>query len=729
MEKFFRRLSAFISVLLVFSLFLLTVAVPKYKKSDRKIDIFSSQSIVDNIKNLELDMTSVIYVKNSNNEWEEYHRLHGTENRIWTDIEKMPKNLQKAFIAIEDERFYTHKGVDWKRTIYALGNQLFKFSETEFGGSSITQQLIKNITSDKKRDYARKIREIARALYIEKHLSKTDILEAYLNTIALGNGICGVEVAANYYFNKSAQDLTLLECASIAAITKNPSKYNPIKSMEENKKRRNTVLSKMLELGFIEREEFEKAYDKDIKLDNTQRKDFEEEINNYFVDTLIEQVTNDLAEKYKCDEKTASSMLYNGGYKIFATMDSDIQNLLETTYNQKEKYFSEYKTVDGKREYVQSAMTILDYNGHIVGIVGGTGKKTVNRSLNRAYSVPRQPGSTMKPIGVYTLGVEKDILNYTSTVKDEPIKNYYPDGKKGPKEWFGGYKGSVPLNYALRKSMNAVPVKLLKEEIGIEESYNFLTQKLHFKYISKEDKNLSSLALGGCHRGITPTESASAFSIFGNGGVYHKPTTYYKIERTSGEVVLEHNENGEQVISSATATIMNHLLQEVVYQSEGTGRTVAGYNYKMKAYAKTGTTSDTKDAWLAGGTPYYVGSVWYGFDHNHKVSNAGMAKTIWRDIMKEIHKDLETKEFKDSEDVYKKGVGYYKNGTEPEKIIYSNSAESKPETSSSATESTVSGSETQNTGSDQSSSKPEPETPSADPTTPVESSKPSAEAT
>ena len=728
MEKFFRRLSAFISVLLVFSIFLLTVAVPKYKKSDRKIDIFSSQSIVDNIKNLELDMTSVIYVKNSNDEWEEYHRLHGTENRIWTDIEKMPKNLQNAFIAIEDERFYTHKGVDWKRTISALGNQLFKFSETEFGGSSITQQLIKNITSDKKRDYARKIREIARALYIEKHLSKTDILEAYLNTIALGNGICGVEVAANYYFNKSAQDLTLLECASIAAITKNPSKYNPIKSMEENKKRRNTVLSKMLELGFIEREEFEKVYDKDIKLDNTQRKDFEEEINNYFVDTLIEQVTNDLAEKYKCDEKTASSMLYNGGYKIFATMDSDIQNLLETTYNQKEKYFSEYKTVDGKREYVQSAMTILDYNGHIVGIVGGTGKKTVNRSLNRAYSVPRQPGSTMKPIGVYTLGVEKDILNYTSTVKDEPIKNYYPDGKKGPKEWFGGYKGNVPLNYALRKSMNAVPVKLLKEEIGIEESYNFLTQKLHFKYISKEDKNLSSLALGGCHRGITPTESASAFSIFGNGGVYHKPTTYYKIERTNGEVVLEHNENGEQVISSATATIMNHLLQEVVYQSEGTGRTVAGYNYKMKAYAKTGTTSDTKDAWLAGGTPYYVGSVWYGFDHNHKVSNAGMAKTIWRDIMKEIHKDLETKEFKDSEDVYKKGVGYYKNGTEPEKIIYSNSAESKPQTSSSATESTAS-SEPQNNSSEQSSSKPEPETPSTEPTTPAESVKPSTDVT
>ena len=726
MEKFFKYLSAVISCLLVLSILSLTYIIPDYKKSERKIDIFSSQKIVDNIKNLELDMTSVIYVKNSKNEWEEYHRLHGDENRIWTDIEKMPKNLQNAFIAIEDERFYTHIGVDWKRTISAVGNELFEFSETEFGGSSITQQLIKNITSDKKRDYTRKIREIIRAIYIETQLSKTDILEAYLNTIALGNGICGVQVAANYYFNKNAEDLTLLECASIAAITKNPSRYNPISNMDENKQRRNTVLLKMLELGFIEQSEFAEVYDEDIELDNTQKENFEEEINNYFVDTLIEQVTTDLATKYKCDEGVASQMLYNGGYKIYATVDTEIQTLLEDTYKDKGKYFGEYKTVDGKKEYVQSAMTILDYQGHIVGVVGGTGEKTVNRSLNRAYSVPRQPGSTMKPIGVYVLGIENDILNYTSIVKDSPVKNYYPSGKSGPKEWFGGYKGDVPLNYALRKSMNAVPVKLLKEEIGIDKSYDFLTQKLHFKHLVKEDKNLSSLALGGCHLGITPTESAAAFSIFGNGGVYHTPTTYYKVEKTNGEVVLEADEKGEQVISSATATIMNHMLREVVYQSEGTGRTVAGFNYKMKAYAKTGTTSDTKDAWLVGGTPYYVGSVWYGFDHNHKVSNNNMAKNIWRDVMKEIHKDLEKKEFEDSKDVYKKGIGYYKNGTEPDNILYSStsgqSQTSSVSSSSSTVESTTSSqAQSQNSTVEQSSSQPTSQTSSSQPTSAAES--------
>ena len=301
MEKFFKYLSMVISCLLILSITLLCFMIPDYKKREYKIDIFSSQRIVETIKNLELDMTSIIYVKNASGEWEEYHRLHGDENRIWAPIEKMPKNLQNAFIAIEDERFESHSGVDWKRTFSAVGNELFKFSATEFGGSSITQQLIKNITSDKKRDYTRKVREIARALYVETQLSKTDILEAYLNTIALGNGICGVQVAANYYFNKNVEDLTLLECASIAAITKNPTKYNPISNMDENKQRRNTVLLKMLELGLVEKKDFNEVYNQDIVIDNTQKENFEEEINNYFVDTLIEQVTTDLAEKYNCE--------------------------------------------------------------------------------------------------------------------------------------------------------------------------------------------------------------------------------------------------------------------------------------------------------------------------------------------------------------------------------------------------------------------------------------------
>ena len=632
-------------------------------------DLFSSRKIAENIRNLELNMTTVIYAQNSKGEWEEYKRVHGDENRIWISLNKIPKKLQNAFIAIEDEDFEKHHGVDWQRTIMAVANQVLKFSEVDFGASTITQQLVKNITSDKAKVYKRKVREICRALLIEDELSKDEILEAYLNTIALGNGINGVQVAANYYFNKEVKDLTLAECAAIAAITKNPSRYNPVTNMEENTARRRVVIKKMYDLGYISYEECQKAYYEEIKLDFSQKETLDSEINDYFVDTLIEDVIDDLAVKYNCDKEIASQMFYNGGFKIYSTVNPSIQNIMEETYSKESRYFYEMRKNDeGENERVQSAMTIMDYSGHIVGIVGGAGEKTVNRGLNRAYNVPRQPGSTMKPLGVYSLVIENDIAGYTTTVLDEPVKHYYPDGKSGPREWFGNYMGKVPLNYALRHSMNAVPVRLL-EKVGIEESYKFLTKNLNFKHLVEQDKNASSLALGGCTYGITPTESAAAFAIFGNGGMYYEPTTYYKIVDINGKTILEQNKKGKRAIGEDTATIMNHLLREVVYKEGGTGRTVAGFNYKMKAYAKTGTSSDTKDSWLVAGTPYYVGSVWYGFDHNQRVYNTSAAKSIWRDIMREIHKDLEVKEFENSEDVYRKGDAYYKNGTTPGEIL------------------------------------------------------------
>lgn len=656
-----------VSIILIFTIFLTTLSSGG-ESIFKDFDPLGSKKIVSNIRNLELNMTSIVYAKNENGKWQEYKRIHGDENRIWISLKKVPKNLQNAFIAIEDENFLKHGGVDWKRTFLAVANEFLKFSSVEFGGSTITQQLIKNITADNARDYSRKIREIIRALTVETELDKNEILEAYLNTIALGSGINGVQVAANYYFSKELDELTLAECASIAAITKNPSRYSPAINMKENIYRRKVVLTKMYELGYITKEEYDKAYTEEVKLDFSQKEHLDSEINNYFVDTLIQNVITDLAEKYNCDEKIASQMFYNGGFKIYATVNTNIQSIMEKTYTNQNRYFYETRRNEaGERERVQSAMTILDYKGHIVGIMGGAGEKTVNRGLNRAYNVPRQPGSTMKPIGVYAQIIEKDICDYTTTVLDEPIKNYYGYKKPGPKEWFGEYLGKVPLNYALRHSMNAVPVRLL-DKVGIDNSYKFLTKKLNLKHLTKADKNASSLALGGCTYGITPTESAAAFAIFGNGGMYYTPTTYYKVVDIDGNVVLE-PPKGKRAIGEDTATIMNHLLREVVYKEGGTGRSIGGFNYRMKCYAKTGTSSDTKDSWLVGGTPYYIGSVWYGFDHNYRVYNTSAAKGIWRDIMREIHQGLEIKEFEDSEDVYRKGEGYYKDGTSPGKIL------------------------------------------------------------
>ncbi len=645
MEKAFKYMCIFMSIIILLSSCVMVYAAAFGKNSN--YDFLNCNEIVSNIKNYEMNMTSIIYVRNDN-KWEEYQRIHGTENRIWVDIENVPQQLIDAFIAIEDQRFYGHSGVDWKRTTGAIINFLpfIDIYSSNQGGSTITQQLIKNVTSDKDKSAIRKIREIARALLIEKIVDKTTILEAYLNTISLGNGICGVQVAANYYFNKDVKDLTLAECASLAAITKNPSAYNPDTKPKGNKERRADVLYKMYDLGKISEKQYTDALKDNIVVDKSQQQNFEIPINNYFVDALIDDIVNDLSKKYNCSTDTASTMLYNGGYKIYATIDTDIQNSMEKVYLNQKNYFSQKSS--NKKSHVQSAMTIMDYNGNILGIVGGVGIKTVNRGLNRATDSPRQPGSTMKPLGVYTQAIDSGYISYSTMIEDKPLDNY-KDGKKGPKEWYGYYAGNMTIAKALERSANTIPCWVLKDNIGVENSYNFLTQKLKFTYLNNIDKNLSSLALGGCQYGITTTQSAAAYAIFGNGGKYYEPTTYSKVVDINGDTVLQTTQ-GEQVIKETTATVMNKLLQNVVYGSQGTGKGIASYN-KMKVYAKTGTSSESKDLWMVAGTPYYVGSVWYGFDQPENIHNQGAAAKVWRDIMTEIHKNLEEKEFEYSEEI------------------------------------------------------------------------------
>lgn len=695
MEKAFRYLCVIMTVIIILSSVGMVLAATFSETNEQ--DFLACKEIVDNIKNYELNMTSVIYVKNDANEWEEYQRIHGNENRIWVDIEQIPQHLIDAFISIEDQRFYQHSGIDWKRTAGAFVNYLpfVDIYSSNQGGSTITQQLIKNITSDNDKSAIRKAREIARAFLIEKMIDKTTILEAYLNTISLGNGICGVQVAANYYFNKDVKDLTLVECAAIAAITKNPSAYNPMTKPEGNKKRREDVLYKMYELKKISKSEYLDALIAEVVIDKTQQQYFEIPINNYFVDALINDVIDDLSVKYNCSTDTASAMLYNGGYKIYATIDTDIQDTMESVYLNQKKYFSQKSSKD-KSVYVQSAMTIMDYSGNILGIVGGVGEKTVNRGLNRATDSPRQPGSTMKPLGVYVQAIDNGYTSYSTMIEDKPIDKYYKDGKKGPKEWYGYYAGNMTVAKALERSANTIPCWLLKDYIGIEKSFDFLTQKLGLKHLINEDKNMASLALGGCQYGVTTTESAAAYAIFGNGGKYYKPTTYTKILDINDNIILQ-PDSGNQVIKESSATVMNKLLQNVVYGSQGTGKGIASYS-KMKAYAKTGTSSESKDLWMVAGTPYYVGSVWYGFDQPENVYNAGAAAKVWRDIMAQIHKDLEVKEFKLSDEIieakycnitgklavpscYSKSTGYYISGVEIETCQGGHPAP-KPETES-----------------------------------------------
>ncbi len=620
------------------------------------------------LNNLELNFTTTIYVDKGNGKYSEYSRLHGEFNRIWVDYDEeaakdkekgydgIPYNLAMAFVAIEDKGFNDHNGVDWKRTVGALINEIVPIYSSRQGGSTITQQLVKNLTDDREQEASRKVREIMRARYLEQHYAKPTILECYLNTIPMGNGTYGVEVAANYYFGKTVSELTISECASLASITKAPSNYAPYnvskdkegnkQNFENNLTRRNTVLYEMYDQGYITKEEYEKAKSEKLKVVAEKEVISQSDVNSYFVDALINQVTEDLSEKYGYDKTYASQLFYNGGYKIYATVDQKMQKSAEKIFQDKQ-----YNIKNSSGAKLQAGITVMDYQGNVKALVGGLGKKTTNRGYNNATDAVRQPGSTMKPIAAYAPAIEKNLIHYSSILND--TKTNYNGWT--PKNWYGGYWGNVTTQYALERSINSIPVYLVNK-MTPQASYDFLTQKLGITTLGPQDINLSPLGMGGTNKGLTTLESAAAFATFGNGGKYYEPAFYSKVTNQAGEVVLEKKKKANVAMGEDTATIMNHLLRTVVYGKNGTGTAAASYVPKMKIYAKTGTSNDQNDLWFVGGTPYYVGSCWCGFKKMQPIPSAhsGIALKLWGNVMKEAHEGLEVKEFTDSAYTVKK---------------------------------------------------------------------------
>lgn len=610
-----------------------------------------------NLNDLELNFTTTIYVEDKENtQWVEYQRLHGEFNRIWvpynetqakdkenTEYDGIPQQLVDAFVAIEDKRFHTHYGVDWKRTFGAVINTVIPIYSSKQGGSTITQQLVKNLTDDRDQSAMRKVREIMRARHLESEYSKSTILECYLNTIPMGHGLYGVEVAANYYFGKSVDELTLLECASLASITKGPSIYDPEDNPENNKTRRETVLAFMLEEKYITQEQYDAVLKEELNLVASKENLNENEVNNYFVDALIVDVTNGLAEKYGWDDVHAAENFYSGGYKIYATIDPEIQAAVDEVFSNSQTYGLKGK--DGSQ--LQGAFTIMDYRGRIRGLAGGIGEKTVNLGLsgfNRATDAIRQPGSTMKPIAAYAPAIENGIIHYSSILNDTAT-NY---NGWTPKNWYNSYWGGVTTQYALERSINTIPVYLVNK-LGPQNCYDFLTQKLGITTLNEFDVDLSPLGMGGTNGGITTKESAAAYAVFGNGGQYYKPTLYYAVYDQHNDVVLSNEDiKPNTAISEDTATVMNKLLQNVVYGSNGTGKGAAGYIKNMKIYAKTGTSNNSNDLWFVGGTPYYVASCWCGYDSQQTISDSAIALKMWGAVMSKVHTGLEAKSFSES---------------------------------------------------------------------------------
>lgn len=571
------------------------------------------------------NLTTFIYDKNGN----EYASLYGEENRVLISLKDMSPYLPKAFIAIEDERFETHFGVDIRRTGYAILTWLKNGGNSSFGGSTITQQLVKNITQDKEKDALRKVREWIRAVQVESWLTKDEIMEMYLNLIYLGGGAFGVQAASYNYFGKDASQLTIAECAVLAGINHGPELYNRHKAPEKIKERQEVVLAKMLELGKINQEQYEEAVKQELVYKSVDTSSS----SSYIVEAVVEAVIADIVKEKKTTKAVATKMVYGDGLKIYTNIDPDIQKTMEEVYAD-ESYFPLDKTYN---ERPQSAMIVIDYEkGAVSGLVGGAGDKVL-RGLNRATMSKRQPGSTIKPIAVYGPGIDKKIIT-AATVYDDV---YMKIGNWKVNNWTGGYAGLSTVRKGIEKSMNVVAVKAL-QDVGVDTAYTYL-QKMGMKSITESDKNLP-LALGGV-AGITPLEMCAAYATIANHGTYIEPAFYTKVLDNSNKELLVKTQETRQVFSEETAYIVTDMMKDVVTGANGTATYVkVGGN---PIAAKTGSTDQNKDRWFCAFTPYYVGTVWYAFDEPKRVNVSGQnpAAKIWMAVMKKAHENLEIKKF------------------------------------------------------------------------------------
>lgn len=590
------------------------------------------------LDNIAMSLSSVMYYTDSNGNAYEAETIYDSGNRIWVNSEEISPLLKEAVISIEDERFMSHNGIDIKRTAGAFAGwvmEKFGKGRASYGGSTITQQVIKNITQEKERTPTRKIKEMMRAVALERRLSKDEILTVYLNIIYLANNCNGVESASNLYFGKEASELTLSEAALIAGITQKPSYYDPLKNPDNAVQKRNTVLAKMYELGKISEEEYEAASASDIGLAKTNSTR-PSHIYSYFADQVIREIISDLQTQKGYSETYATQLLFGGGLKIYTTMDYNIQTAMEEVFEDTSNFPSSAKNA-------QAAMVIIDpSNGEVKALVGGKGKKTDSRGFNRATQMKRQPGSSIKPISVYSPAIDTGTIDYSTILHDEPITI----GDWSPKNSYSGFKGDMTLKRALEISANIPAVEVL-QKTGISTGYSYATKKFGLSTLVDADKALSPLSLGGLTNGVTPVEMAAAYAVFANGGEYNAPHTYTKVLDSSNKVILENEVSPTRAVSKETAYIMNTLLYNVVNGSSGTGK--AAKLSSMPTYGKTGTTNNDYDKWFIGYTPYYVGAAWYGFDTPSSIRNAGVRENvsarIWKSVMEKAHEGLAEKDF------------------------------------------------------------------------------------
>ena len=643
-----------------------------------------------------MDLNSFAYYLDTNGDIQKLQNIFAENNREWVDYANIPEDLIHATVAIEDKRFFEHQGVDWVTTVKACFFMFF--GNGDRGGSTITQQLVKNVTENWDVTVQRKVQEIFTAIEYEQRYSKEEILEWYLNEIYMGNRINGVKMAAAAYFGKELESLTIAECASLISITNNPSLYNPYREnldaggmtgAERNRVRQMDTLDEMLNQGWITQEEYDEAVAQEMvfkrgiapedRMSNCVNEscgyrgivktlianedgsyscprcgenvpvgeDASQSVYSYYMDTALEDVAEALAKQDGVEWTEKSKEFYkqkiaSGGYHIYTCLDMRVQELMDSVYDDLEQI-----PAVRSGQQPQSAMVIVDNTtGDIVAMRGGVGTDKVHDGLNRAVDSKLQTGSSIKPLAVYGPGFEAGVINPATVVKDLP--QTYNGNVGWPKNDNRRYSYSRTIYSAIVASVNAVAVNTL-EIIGTGYSYTFAKEQLGLtslidSYVATSgqvmsDEGLAPLALGAQTKGLTVREMAVAFASFPNNGVYRTGRTFSKVYDSKGNLVLDNVQESRQVFSAKTVNYMHYCLEGA---AANTGR-----NAKISGqivYGKTGTTASNKDRWFCGYTAHYTAAVWFGFDTPEVINlvNTGTnpAAVLFGNVLTKVHEGL-----------------------------------------------------------------------------------------
>ena len=640
-----------------------------------------------------LDQTSFIYYLDANGDIQEYEKINTATDRQWATLDEIPDSLIHAAIAIEDQRFYEHQGVDWITTVKACANMFFGGSDT-FGGSTITQQLIKNLTGDNSVTVQRKVEEIFRAQKYERVNDKDTIMEWYLNTVYFGKWKYGVKSAAMYYFGKELNELTIAESASLIAITNNPSLYNPYTRPQNNRKRQENVLWAMEQQGWITEEEYEAALAQEMVFqqgdENKQvftcggsecgfkgeAKDFDKDAEqgeniyvcrscghsnefkvktndcySWYTEMVMDDVAYDLCMKAgeEWNSKTKQTyleLIKLSGYHIYACIDPEVQAMVDEIYTD----LSQVPKTKSAQQLLSAIVVIDNRTGDIVAVAGSVGEKTAYDATNHATEDdPKQTGSAMKPVAVYGPAFESGKVSPVTCLPDLPLTY---DGGRFPNNVTRRYNVANSVFDGIVESNNTISVHTL-QEVGLEYAFDFASEKFRIDGLVREevtesgrkisDIGYAPLGLGALTYGVSVEDMANAYATFPNGGEFREARTYTKVYDSDGNLILDNTQEAEQILSEKANKYINYCLRGVVKNNSAV---------QLKATAaagKTGTTTNSRDRWFCGYTSYYTAAVWCGYKYPEEIkvtsgTGSNPACTMWAKVMKKLH---EGKDWKD----------------------------------------------------------------------------------